>query len=542
MSHMYWLPDEQGHKQEFETESNAIIIIGANGAGKSKLGAWIERQSLKTVHRIGAQRKLNFEKDIQQTSFSKAENAVRFGTDRESPTDKGRRWGYDESSFTTKMIDDFDNVLSALLAKDNNDKSVYFKQCQEAEKAGVIKPAVPTTIFDSLLNVWNRVLPTRSLFLDDSKLYTRFQKDNAIITYSATNMSDGERSVLYLAAQVLCVPDNNILIIDEPELHLHKSIMTRLWGALEQQRPDCLFIYITHDTQFAAEHTSAVKIWIKEYNGHTWTMQKVEDDLPEALLLDILGSRKNVLFVEGERDSFDTKLYSELYPNYHVVPCGSCSQVIARTKAFHSNLTLHDCSVYGIIDRDFRSEYEIAAYRSDNIYTIDVAEVENLFIVEELVRLIAEHMGKDTDAVFSAVKKYVVEERFSNEINRQICESVVSEIKYKLACAEISKKNDNEAKASLQAALDSIDFDAIRQEREAAFQSVLRDSDYKEVIRVFNQKSISKSIGRFFDIANSAYCEVVIALLRGNKHKEIIAAIKPYLPTEIPLEDNEHGT
>ena len=27
-----------------------------------------------------------------------------------------------------------------------------------------------------------------------------------------------------------------------------------LWSALESYRPDCLFIYITHDTQFAAAH------------------------------------------------------------------------------------------------------------------------------------------------------------------------------------------------------------------------------------------------------------------------------------------------
>ena len=68
-------------------------------------------------------------------------------------------------------------------------------------------------------------------------------------------MSDGERAVLYLIVQVLCIPDNKKLIIDEPELHLHGSIMNRLWKGLEQVRPDCLFIYITHDTDFAALHS-----------------------------------------------------------------------------------------------------------------------------------------------------------------------------------------------------------------------------------------------------------------------------------------------
>lgn len=208
-------------------------------------------------------------------------------------------------------------------------------------------------------------------------------------------MSDGERAVLYLAAQVLCVPANKTLIIDEPEVHLHSSIMNRLWKNLESCRPDCLFIYITHDTQFAAMHENSDIIWIKAFDGANWTLEIIEgSDLPENLLFDILGSRKPVLFVEGEKSSYDTKLYSIHYSGYYVIPCGSCTQVIARTKAFNNTSALHYFESYGIIDRDFRSEYEIKEYESDNIFAINVAEVENLFLVEEIVQIIADHMGK----------------------------------------------------------------------------------------------------------------------------------------------------
>lgn len=546
MSYKYWLPDAQGRKQEYETESNAVIIIGANGSGKSKLGAWIEKQNFDSVHRIAAQRSLNFSEDIPLERYTKAENVVFYGdAGGNGPyrKEKGGRWGWgDQRQYTTRMIDDFNSVLAALFARKNNENDDFVGQCKEAEKVGIPVPHTPTTVIDKLRSIWSSVLPERSLIDNDSKFFAVFDLNGSEVRYSATQMSDGERAVLYLSAQVLCVPTNKILIIDEPELHLHRSIMTRLWSALEQQRPDCLFIYITHDTQFAAEHVSAEKIWIKEYNGLVWKLQQIENDLPEALLLDILGSRKNVLFVEGERDSYDTKLYTELYPNYHIVSCGSCTQVIARTKAFRSNLSLHDCEVYGLIDRDYRSDYEIDAYKNDHIYTLNVAEVENLFVVEELVRLMANHMCQDADTVFDAVKKYVVEERFARELNKQICESVVAEIKYKLACAEISKKNNDEAKASLQTALDSIDFDAIYQTQETAFQEVLNRADYKEVLKHFNQKSISKTIGQYFGIANSAYRDMIIAMLRGNKHKEIVTAIKPYLPVEIPFEGDKDGT
>lgn len=64
MSFTYFLPGENNIKQKYSTESNSIVIIGANGSGKSKLGAWIEKQEPNEIHRIGGQRSLNFNKNI----------------------------------------------------------------------------------------------------------------------------------------------------------------------------------------------------------------------------------------------------------------------------------------------------------------------------------------------------------------------------------------------------------------------------------------------------------------------------------------------
>ena len=538
MPYTYWLPDEHGNKQDITTESNAVIIIGANGSGKSKLGAWIEKQGMMAVHRVAAQRKLTFPENIPLKTYSQASNYVFFGTDdksRVSSGSKGVRWGWNDEEYTTRMVDDIDNVFAALLAINSNEEHAFVEAARKAEAESTPLPKVPITISEKLIRVWKRVLPQRKIILDDSKFIAVFEKDSVEKRYPATHMSDGERSVLYLAAQVLCIPENKILIIDEPEVHLHRSIMNRLWKSLETERPDCLFIYITHDVQFAAAHSHADMIWVKSFDGNNWEYEMVNNnDLPEDLLLDIMGSRKKVLFVEGERSSFDTQLYSELFLDYYVIPCGSCTQVIARTKAFRNNPTLHDNEVYGIIDRDFRSDYEIVQYKTDGIYTIGVAEVENLFIVEELVRLVAAHLGLDPDEIFEKVKKYVINERFAKQIEGQICESVVAQIKYMLSSAEISKKNENEARATLDAALDSIDFDSIKQAEEKRFRDALNNGDYKEILKLFNKKSIAGSVGHFFGINNEEYCQMIIRLLHGQKHDEIITSLLPYMPVEIP--------
>ena len=59
--------------------------------------------------------------------------------------------------------------------------------------------------------------------------------------YSASEMSDGERAVFYILGQVLSANEGSILIFDEPELHIHKSIISNLWDEIEKLRPDCSF-------------------------------------------------------------------------------------------------------------------------------------------------------------------------------------------------------------------------------------------------------------------------------------------------------------
>lgn len=532
MSYEYWLPNTNGKKEKHTAEQNAVIIVGANGSGKSKLGAWIEEQQPDSVHRIAAQRKLNFSAHLPLKSYKDAENYVFYGDQEADAANKiYHRWG---NHLTTRLIDDFDDVLAALLALKNNENDVFIKQFENFKAANNLTALEkPETVVDKLIKIWHSVLPQRDIVIEDSRFFASIKKG---MWYSATQMSDGERAVLYLAAQVLCVPQGKVLIIDEPELHLHRSIMNKLWKMLERNREDCLFIYITHDLQFAASHGDVDKIWIKEFDGLNWKMELIQDEnIPEELLFEVLGSRRDVLFVEGEKNSYDTQLYALLYPNYLIIPCGSCIQVIQRTKAFRQIKFLHEYEVYGLIDRDYRSEYEIEAYKGDNIYVLDVAEVENLFLVEELIRFMAVQFGGNEDEAFAKVKDFIINTKFANMINGQICQSVVSEIKYQLSRISIVNNHEESAKKSLNEGLKAIDYDAVKREKECAFNKALADKDYKSVLRLFNEKGLAASVGCFLGVVNKDYQRKVINLLQGSCRNDIIKALVPYLPPEVPM-------
>ena len=156
MAFQYYLPDENGNKQEYGTSSNSLIIIGANGSGKSKLGAWIEQQNMENVHRIGAQRNLNFQENLPLKSYSQAEDLVFYGSnDKSNQKSKSQRWNWGKS-YTTKLMDDFDNVLAALIALKNNDNDKYVNECKAAPTRAE-RPDPPFTAIDKLIQIWDEI-------------------------------------------------------------------------------------------------------------------------------------------------------------------------------------------------------------------------------------------------------------------------------------------------------------------------------------------------------------------------------------------------
>jgi len=532
----YVLPDDNSSPIEYQTKCHSIIIIGANGSGKSQLGAWIERKNPNMTHRIGAQRTLVFGNYIQQKSYEQASNLMLYGQENFSEA-HDNRWGWDgkKYNYTSSLLNDYEHVLSALVALQTNQQEKFIVECKQREKSGNPHNTVPEMVIDKLQRIWNLVFPHRDINITDGKVLASFEKNGGYLNYEGRDMSDGERVALYLIAQSLCVPENKTIIIDEPEIHLHRSIMDRLWDAIEAERVDCFFIYITHDTQFASSHKNSEKIWVKGFDGTTWDFEEVQDsNLPEQLLLDILGNRKPVLFVEGTSDSYDTKLYTEVYKNYYIVPCGSCSDVISRTKAMIHNTQLHNLKCYGIIDRDYRGGYEIEAYKCDNIFTLKVAEVENLFLTEELLMVVNDIMGFLDNSKIESVKKYIIDERFSKEINRQICEAIISELKFKLTTATISKKNEEEARETLNKIFEEVSYDEVKVQQQEKFNNILVSKIYKDVLAVFNSKTLSTSTGHFFELDNKSYRDFIVRQVKGKRALDIINAITPYLPEEIP--------
>jgi ABC-type dipeptide/oligopeptide/nickel transport system ATPase component len=371
---------------------SSIFFVGANGSGKTRLGVHIENKIPdEAVQRIAAQKSLAINDTINLISLERATNSLRFGYADLKLDPLGsrlhQRWG---TAPATHLLSDFDALLQTLFAEHHH---IASKHLQDRKTTPMIP--VPTTQLEHLKEIWDGLLRHRALQILDSSIKV-LPKGSAGV-YPESEMSDGERSIFYFLGQCLVAPANSVIIIDEPEGHIHKAILGPLWDAIEGARPDCSFIYITHDLDFAATRTASAKYFLKAYNHQPerWDIEELPEDtgLSENVVAELVGSRKPILFVEGVRGSLDLTIYRSQYPEFTVVPMGSCEAVIHSVASYRASAALHRLGVCGLVDADDRDGAEVAYLRTQNVEVLPVAEVENLLLLPDVFLALAKALA-----------------------------------------------------------------------------------------------------------------------------------------------------
>jgi adenylate kinase family enzyme len=515
------IPSKEFTGSDLELESSLpLVFIGANGSGKSKLGSWIEDNNA-NVHRISAQKFLAIPDYAPLLYIEQAQNFV---TQGHAATGQ-QRWTQGK---TTSLLNDFSYVISLLFAHENKRNADYF----DATKTNKDLPH-PKSPIDILVEIWQSIIPYREIEFREGKVFTR----SPYVTdrYHGKEMSDGERVALYLLGQSLCAPENSILVIDEPEIHLHKALMNELWSEIEKHRPDCLFVYLTHDLEFASTRVGSKILWVKEFNGSKWNWVCVPevDNLPSNLLLEIVGSRKPILFTEGEKGSLDFLIYKEVYPGFHVVPRGGSLKVVESAKAISENKALHNIKAYGLIDRDFKTDEEINALKKQGILFVDVAEVENLFCVREVLKLVSKKLDLDPAKKVEEATDFLI--KTLKEVKEsQISERTTKEIQFRLGAYNKKAKGKTEINNALGELFLSIKAEELYRENTKLFNNAIKSKDLELLLRIFNRKNLVTRISGLFGLKDGEYEDLIIRMIQSGSKNQVVSALKKYLPS-LPL-------
>ncbi|MBK8296831.1 MAG: AAA family ATPase [Saprospiraceae bacterium] len=511
-----------------------IVLIGKNGSGKSRLGIWIEQNApnIFKIKRISAQKALQIPPNILIQNSENAEIELLYGVTGQPENYLTKlRYLYQNKPHNF-VLNDFQRVLSLLFSKKATRDSNAIK---EFKRTGAMS-SISKDEIDFIEDIWKLIYPQREIMLVDSKVQA---KHPAFATsYDGTDMSDGERVALYLMAQILCIPEKSIIIIDEPEVHLNRTIISTLWDKLEDYRPDCLFIYITHELEFAQSRRNSKSYFISSFDGTNWNYTEISgiERLPREILMDLIGPRNKILFVEGEKQSLDYQLYNQYYSGFKVIPVKSCENVIKYTQSINQNSTLHAFEAFGIIDRDHRSEDEIAKLQSHKIYTLNLAESENLMVTEQIMEAVGNYLKfGDIKQIIQDVKDEIIN-RLSVEINneKQPTDFASQQIKYELGSFEIDHRNLSKLNDHFNTLIGSIKINEIFDHHRSKLENIVSSKNYGEALKYYNRKSLVTIVANKLGMTSEAYRNHILYSIQEeceNCQKDnILNALENYLP------------
>ncbi len=458
----------------FKSLRNNIVIIGANGSGKSSFSRKSRDVLGNNIVIIASQKIFSF-KPIESLSLSNKYRQELWSYQKQDKLYKSEIPNY-------QIGEDLVTVVRALFEEKNELANDYYE--------GKVKFRKESTL-EKVINLWNITLIHRTLEIEKGDIHVLIPEGSK---YPFMSLSDGEKAVFYYIAHIFLAKENSYIIVDEPENHLHLALVTKLWDALELARPDCQFIYLTHNLEFAASRSNVEKIWMKKFIApNRWEMEKLptDEELPEILYMELLGSRKPILFCEGQKDSLDYKLYTRLFPNYTVIPVEGHLQVISYTRAFNNSCNVHHNNAIGIIDGDYHKQEQKDTWKKVSIYSLDVQEIENVLCDEDVLNRAVEYFHADQDALEKAKEKLFVE--LQRHIDCQCAEYTVQMINNHFK--ENMLKNSKDLATLKNSVKDLADkmlknVDAFVEERKACFQKIIDTKDFAEGVKQFNNKGL----------------------------------------------------
>lgn len=409
-------------------KGDSLFILGANGSGKSSLiyniikGIDIDKTVLVSAHR-----QVWFDSPVIDMSNQDYAQTLEFLTNNIKYSNESR-WKINDSRI---------NKLPLIRLR----KSVNRRNKFVAEKfdQGIIDEA--SQVPPSPLKVINEILHSSGMLIsiehnEEDNISAVNHRYSPPSRYSISELSDGEKNAISISSDIVSAFPGSIIIIDEPERHLHKSISASLLSELISLRPDCFFIISTHDINLASDMDSSQILLVRSctYSSNipvAWDVNLITSPqlIPDEIRKDILGAKKRVLFIEGDSTSLDMGLYQNIFPDTYVVPKSGCEEVLTSVSGIRENESINWVNAFGLVDNDNKTQSEIDDIRSCGVFTLKYHSIESIFYHPKMIEFFIREYGSIFEVnsdVLKVIRDEVIEV-FSHEAKRDdLCRLAVN--------------------------------------------------------------------------------------------------------------------
>ena len=461
------------------TVNSTTVIIGANGVGKSSLINELRNNNINEMFVLPAQKFLYFISNIHDRNGITKEKYIQHLKEVDIKYDT-------IDLYPSRIENDFSNTFSKLITLLVKDIIAVATDKFRGKNDSTL------SLWQKLERIWNKIKPEIKFDIDTENTVVSVEKNE--VKYSINGLSDGERCMLYYIGNVLIAPENSYIIVDEPETFLNGAIYNELWDLLISERSDCQFIFASHNMDFVQSRTNATYVWCKKFEKpYDLDYQILGEslDLPLALLTEVSGVKKPILFCEGTKTSIDYKIYSTLFSEFcFVKPVQGHKQVIQNTKAYNNLQHLHGNTAYGIIDNDWMDRSSIQVYKEQDVFVLPFNEIEMILVDESVVKSVLpfdDNAGQQRkfnnfkDAIISSCREKK-DKIISIALKKKLDEFMESHF------IEKSEPNKYDAHVFLDSLASEFDVDSTFNKINSIVVASLASSDFSRILKICNLK------------------------------------------------------
>lgn len=462
---------------------STTVIIGANGAGKSSLINELRKNNSKInsneMYVLPAQKLLYFVSNIHDWN--------EITRDRYIQDLKEVDLKYNTIALQPFQIEkDFSNTFTKLITLLVKDIMAVATDNFRGKNESSL------SLWQKLEKIWNKIKPEIKFDIDPKNTVVKVEKNGS--KYSINGLSDGERCILFYIGNVLLAPENSYIIVDEPETFLNAAVYNELWDLLISERPDCQFIFASHNMDFVQSRTNATYIWCKNFEApYDLDYQVLEDsqEMPLSLLTEVSGTRKPILFCEGTKTSIDYQIYSKLFSEFcFVKPVQGHKQVIQYTKAYNKLEKTYGNKAYGIIDYDWMDEARIESYKKKNIFVLPFNEIEMLLVDEEIVNSVLSDDEEDKKQKINKLRDTVIGLCTTNKdkiiriaLKKKLDEFMEGHL------IETREPTEDEARTFLENLSEKFDITVTLENITKIVEDSIASSDFSTILKICNLKN-----------------------------------------------------